>query len=113
MLNLMLMLTLLKRTQQPIRFSINLPTNWFDGLYPIRQWLNELDIYNATFARLICWLIPAQCPFARDLRLLGRTLLRIPPLCKLNPFYEEVVNLRLRALCYLANECGEDVRKYC
>ncbi len=41
-----------------------------------------------------------------------RTLLSIPPLCKLNPLYEQVVGLRFRALCYLADECGEDVTPY-
>jgi hypothetical protein len=44
---------------------------------------------------------------------LGRKLFHIPPLCKLNPLYEEVVSLRFRALCYLADECGEDVTPYC
>jgi len=34
-------------------------------------------------------------------------------MCKLNPLYEEVVALRFRALCYLADECGEDVTCYC
>ncbi|WP_277875933.1 Mo-dependent nitrogenase C-terminal domain-containing protein [Chroococcidiopsis sp [FACHB-1243]] len=30
-----------------------------------------------------------------------------------NPFYEQVVNLRFKALCYLADECGEDIAIYC
>jgi hypothetical protein len=38
--------------------------------------------------------------------------LHIPPLCKLNPFYEEVLGMRFRALCYLADECGEDVSQF-
>jgi hypothetical protein len=37
----------------------------------------------------------------------------IPPMCKLNPLYEEVVGLRFRALCYLADDCGEDISQYC
>ncbi|MEH1922571.1 Mo-dependent nitrogenase C-terminal domain-containing protein [Nostoc sp.] len=57
--------------------------------------------------------IPAQCPFERDITLFGRKLLHIPPMCKLNPLYEEVVGLRFKALCYLADECGEDVTAYC
>lgn len=84
-----------------------------DWLQPLRQWLNRYEIRNADQAHLICRLIPVQCPFARDIHFGGRTWLRIPPLCKLNPLYEEVVSLRFRALCYLADECGEDVRCYC
>lgn len=109
MLNLVL--NLVKSAHQPIQSS-GLGSPLFDGLSPVRQWLNGLEIYNATFAHLICCVIPVQCPFKRDLHLLGRTF-HIPPLCKLNPLYEEVVGLRFRALCYLADECGEDVRRYC
>jgi hypothetical protein len=58
-------------------------------------------------------MIPTQCPFERDISLFGRTILSIPPLCKLNPLYEEVIGLRFRALCYLADDCGEDVGCYC
>jgi len=85
----------------------------FGGLYPIRQWLNRLEINNPEMAHFICRMVPVQCPFERDICLFGRTLLHIPPLCKLNPLYEEVTGLRFRALCYLADECGEDVRCYC
>jgi hypothetical protein len=35
-----------------------------------------------------------------------------PPLCELNPFYDEFVSLRFRALSYLADVCGENVDKY-
>lgn len=42
-----------------------------------------------------------------------KTLFTIPPLCKLNPLYEEVIALRFRAQCYLADNCGEDVSLYC
>jgi len=79
----------------------------------IRHWLDSLDVRNVRTARWIAKLIPAQCPFERDVKLLGRTLGHIPPLCKLNPFYEQLVTLRFRALCYLADECGEDIRSYC
>lgn len=85
----------------------------FDLLYPLRQWLNHLDIHDPAIAHSICRIIPVQCPFERDINLFGRTLLHIPPLCKLNPLYEEVSSLRFRALCYLADECGEDIRCYC
>ncbi|WP_084639294.1 Mo-dependent nitrogenase C-terminal domain-containing protein [Geitlerinema sp. PCC 9228] len=78
-------------------------------LQPIRQWLENLEINTPELARSICQMIPAQCPFARDIQIAGRTLIRIPPLCKLNPLYEELICLRFRALCYLVEECGEDV----
>ncbi|GAB4385213.1 MAG: hypothetical protein Kow00121_49890 [Elainellaceae cyanobacterium] len=85
----------------------------FKGLQPVRLWLNQIEIRNPAIAHFLCRIIPIQCPFERDIYLLGRKVGHIPPLCKLNPFYEEVVGLRFRALCYLADECGEDVRCYC
>ncbi len=84
-----------------------------DLLYPLRQWLNQIDVRQPKLAHSVCKLIPAQCPFERDINLFGRTLFHIPPMCKLNPLYEEVVMLRFRALCYLADECGEDITPYC
>ncbi|MEC4893955.1 MAG: Mo-dependent nitrogenase C-terminal domain-containing protein [Oscillatoria sp. PMC 1051.18] len=84
-----------------------------DWLYPLRQWLNQVKIENQWIAHLLCRTIPVQCPFERDIYLFGRKIAHIPPLCKLNPLYEEVVGLRFRALCYLADECGEDIRCYC
>jgi hypothetical protein len=84
-----------------------------DLLHPIRQRLDRLEVRNAKTARWIAKLIPAQCPFERDVKLLGRTVAHIPPLCKLNPLYDQFVMLRFRALCYLADECGEDIRSYC
>ncbi len=85
----------------------------FDILKPLRRWLDHVKISDRQLAHRLCHLIPAQCPFERDLKLFGRTLFHIPPMCKLNPLYEEVVSLRFRALCYLADECGEDVSQYC
>ncbi|MEM9542255.1 MAG: Mo-dependent nitrogenase C-terminal domain-containing protein [Cyanobacteria bacterium P01_E01_bin.42] len=84
----------------------------FDPYQPLRQWLNEFEMNDAAIAHLICRLIPAQCPFARKIQLLGWSV-QIPPLCKLNPVYEEVVYLRFRALSYLADRCGEDIGHYC
>ncbi len=94
-------------THQPIKK----PT--VDILQPLRQWLDSVKIRNPKIAHRLCKLIPAQCPFERDVCFMGRTLFHIPPMCKLNPLYEEVVSLRFRALCYLADECGEDVTCYC
>lgn len=85
----------------------------FDLFRPIRHWLDRIEVQNSEFAHLLCKQIPSQCPFERDVNLFGRTLFHIPPLCKLNPVYDEVVALRFRALCYLADECGEDVTPYC
>jgi hypothetical protein len=84
-----------------------------DLLYPIRQWMESREINNPKLAHFLCQLIPAQCPFERDIKLFGRKLFHIPPMCKLNPLYEQVVGLRFKALCYLADECGEDVTAYC
>lgn len=89
------------------------PKKPFDLLQPVRQWLDRMEIPNSKLAHRICQLIPAQCPFEREIKLFGRTLLYIPPMCKLNPLYDEVVALRFRALCYLADECGEDISAYC
>jgi hypothetical protein len=80
---------------------------------PLRQWIDQLPISNELQANRLCRLIPAQCPFERDIKILGRTVFHMPPLCKLNPVYTEIVALRWRALCYLADECGRDVSKYC
>lgn len=84
-----------------------------DLLHPVRDWLDELEIQDPQVARFLCKLIPAQCPFERDINLFGRKVVHIPPLCKLNPLYEQLVGLRFRALSYLADECGEDVSPYC
>jgi hypothetical protein len=83
-----------------------------DWLHPLRNWLNNLEIRDSRLAHHLCFLIPAQCPFARKVQLFGHRLVDIPPLCKLNPFYDELMTLRFRALSYLADECGEDISSY-
>ncbi len=93
--------------------SLMTPQHSFDPFKPLRHWLDGVEVHDAQLAHKLCQLIPAQCPFERTFKLFGRTVLYIPPLCKLNPLYEEVVALRFRALCYLADECGEDVSAYC
>ncbi len=82
-------------------------------LSPVREWLESIEIRDPQLARQVCKLIPSQCPFERDIKLFGRTLVRIPPLCKLNPFYDQFVLLRFKALSFLADECGEDTTAYC
>jgi hypothetical protein len=89
------------------------PSGPFVVLNPIRHWLNRWTVNDFRMAHRICQLIPSQCPFERDIKLFGYTVAHIPPLCKLNPLFEEVASLRFRALCYLADECGEDVSQYC
>lgn len=89
-----------------INFNIN-------PLQTLRQWLESLEIRNYKVAQLLCKLIPSRCPFERKLSLFNHTILYIPPLCKLNPFYEQLVMLRFKSLVYLADECGEDVTVYC
>jgi hypothetical protein len=84
-----------------------------DFLQPLRQWLDSLEIQNPKLAKFIAKLIPAQCPFERDIMVFGRKIAHIPPMCKLNPLYDQFVGLRFRALCYLVDQCGEDIQSYC
>ena len=84
-----------------------------DVLSPLRKWLDNIEVKNSMIAHRICKSIPSQCPFEREIKLSGRTIVKIPPMCKLNPLYNEVIALRFRAICYLADVCGEDVSVYC
>ncbi|MBE9167174.1 nitrogenase [Pleurocapsales cyanobacterium LEGE 06147] len=81
-------------------------------LQPVKTWLDGMEVQDPRLARFICKVIPAQCPFERDINLFGRKIAHIPPLCKLNPLYEQLVSLRFRSLSYLADECQEDVSEY-
>ncbi|MBD2501244.1 Mo-dependent nitrogenase C-terminal domain-containing protein [Anabaena azotica] len=83
-----------------------------DVLHPLRDWLDGLEIQDPRVARFLCKMIPAQCPFERDVTIFGHKIVHIPPLCKLNPLYEQLVSLRFRALSYLADECKEDISAY-
>lgn len=83
-----------------------------DALKPIREWLDGMEMHDPRVARFLCKMIPDQCPFERDVKLFGHKVVHIPPMCKLNPLYEQLVGLRFRALSYLADEKGEDVSKY-
>jgi hypothetical protein len=110
-LHLSLWLTRIQRTI--LFFSPDNKQSKIDLLSPVRKWLDNLAIKDSAFAHRICRMIPSQCPFEREVKLLGRTLLKIPPMCKLNPLYNELIALRFRAICYLADTCGEDVSIYC
>ncbi|ABA23849.1 Mo-dependent nitrogenase-like protein [Trichormus variabilis ATCC 29413] len=89
---------------------IHTPEN-FDILSPLRRWVDQIQVCDRRTAHLICRLIPCCCPFERTLTLLGHTI-HIPPLCKLNPLYDEFIALRFRSLSYLSDECGEDITRY-
>ncbi|MBW4449670.1 MAG: nitrogenase [Spirirestis rafaelensis WJT71-NPBG6] len=83
-----------------------------DALRPVRQWLDGLEIHDPRVARFLCKMIPSHCPFERDVTLFKRKIVHIPPMCKINPLYEQLVGLRFRALSYLADDCGEDISPY-
>jgi hypothetical protein len=78
-------------------------------LKPIRNWIDNVEITDPDRAHLFCKLIPAQCPFERDVVVLGRKVAHIPPMCKINPLYDQFVGLRFRSLCYLVDVCGENI----
>jgi tellurite resistance protein len=67
----------------------------------VRRWLDGIDPSDPAVARFLVRLIPAQCPFERDVTLFGRKVVHIPPMCKINPLYEQLVALRFRCLCRL------------
>ncbi len=79
----------------------------------VKPALNRIRFNNPQTARLVCKLIPAQCPFERDVIVFGRKVFHVPAMCQLNPTYEQLMELRFRALSFLADECGEDVTPYC
>ena len=44
--------------------------------------------------------IPSDCPFARSFIVRDRVI-KIPPLCKLNPFYDKLMTAKFWAMNYL------------
>lgn len=95
------------------QLHLSVSKSYWDILQPLRHRVDNIQVRDRQLAHRLCKLIPSQCPFERDVKLFGKTLFHIPPMCKLNPLYEEVVGLRFRAMCYLADDCGEDVSQYC
>lgn len=83
-----------------------------DVLKPVKNWLDGMDVKDPRVARFLCKMIPSQCPFERDIKLFGKKIVHIPPMCELNPLYEQLVGLRFRSLSYLADDCQEDVTPY-
>lgn len=103
------LLTALRNTLEDTTQTTDFPSTGLqaphpDALTPLRQWLDGLDIQDPRVAKFLCKMIPSQCPFERDVTLFGRKIVHIPPLCKINPLYEQMVGLRFRALSYLADD---------
>lgn len=95
-----------------MQFQQSLNSLVYQLLYPSQQWLDHIEINSIVVAIFLCILIPAQCPFERDIKLCDRLLVHIPPLCKFNPLYNQLTSLRFRALSYLA-KCHVDISCYC
>lgn len=77
----------------------------------IHSLINNIGITNSRFAHLLCTIIPPTCPIERDISFFGHYLFHIPPMCQLNPFYEDLISLRFKALTYLADH-QEDISYY-
>ena len=84
--------------------SLKLISPEINPLHQVRNWLNSIKIHNPITAYVLCKLIPASCPFAREFKLFNQILFVIPPLCKLNPLYDQLMRLRFKSLVYLANQ---------
>jgi hypothetical protein len=84
-----------------------------DLFFPFRQWLRNIQINDPKFAVFLCQIIPSNCPFERNVKVFGKIWFHIPPMCKLNPLYNELMELRFRSLCYLADEWEQDYDIIC
>ena len=79
------------------------------GLDGVRRWLDGIEPSDPAVARFLVRLIPAQCPFERDVKLFGWKVVHIPPMCKINPLYDQLVALRFRCLCRLEESVDSTV----
>ena len=105
-------MAILTSTSQSVTTPQNTPQpKRLDPLKPVRYWIDQVQVTNPRTAHLICRIIPSHCPFERDISLFGTTL-HIPALCRINPVYNEIVSLRVRALTYLVDACDEDITNY-
>lgn len=77
-------------------------------IFWLKQWLESVEVDNAERAHFIDDHIPSACPFARDVILFGHKWFSIPPMCKLNPTYEQLMMLKFKAQCYLADHPDAD-----
>ncbi len=66
----------------------------------IRSKIESIEIKDKETAEKIVKVVPQSCPFARKIQV-GTFKVTIPPLCKVNPMYDQLMELRFRALCYL------------
>jgi len=82
--------------------KLNLIWDKFNLLLQLKNWLDSIEIKDTNTALRIVKLIPDQCPFARKITVFNHTIFTIPPLCKLNPVYDNLIALKFRALTYLA-----------
>jgi tellurite resistance protein len=86
----------------PAAMGIHCDTDERPGVLDgVRRWLEGIDPDDPAVARFLVRLIPAQCPFERTVTLFGRKVVHIPPMCKINPLYEQLIALRFRCLCRL------------
>ncbi|WP_416223704.1 Mo-dependent nitrogenase C-terminal domain-containing protein [Synechococcus sp. CBW1107] len=56
----------------------------------LRHCLDDLQPDEPSVARFLIRLIPPQCPLKRDVTIVGRKLLHIPPMCRINPLDEDL-----------------------
>ncbi len=75
-----------------------------DALGSLRKWLDGLNPHDPRIASFIVHMIPAQCPFERDIKLFGHKIVHIPAMCQINPIYDQLVGLRFRCLEKLSQE---------
>ncbi len=98
---------LLAQASRDGTIDVRCDTDHHPGLLDgVRRWLDGIELSDPEVARFLVRLIPAQCPFERDVKLFGWKVVHIPPMCKINPLYEQLVALRFRCLCRL-EECGD------
>jgi tellurite resistance protein len=87
--------------------EIRCDTDQHPGLLDgVRRWLDGIEPSDPEVARFLVRLIPAQCPFEREVKLFGWKVVHIPPMCKINPLFDELMALRFRCLCRL-EACGD------
>jgi hypothetical protein len=88
---------------------MNLLRKLFSRIFSI---LNDNVTHSKTLAQKTVELIPANCPFERNIPIFGLAVIHIPPLCKLNPLYEDFAMLRFNALTALAETYHLDITQY-
>ncbi len=107
-------LTIMSDLRTQLENSPNQHSGPMDSMLdPLKNWLEQLDVKDTKIARFLCKVIPAQCPFERDVFLFGRKIAHIPAMCQINPLYDQLTGLRFRSLSFLADECGEDISEFC